>query len=129
LFAVKTVESTLDQARGSQAVFAFAALGKVRVWQKNVRIDRDGGGGDSMVDPIQIVVKPTGPLLVKGPITLVDPDGQEIATEDSTTALCRCGGSASKPFCDGTHKKIGFNTTDDPAERARQEAERLKQAS
>jgi CDGSH-type Zn-finger protein len=81
------------------------------------------------MDAIQITVKDKGPLLVKGPMTLTGPDGEEIETGDSTTALCRCGGSAEKPFCDGTHKKIGFDTGQDPAERAREEAEEVAVAS
>jgi CDGSH-type Zn-finger protein len=49
-----------------------------------------------------------GPILVRGPFTLVDQDGNEIATHQATIALCRCGRSARKPFCDGTHKAIGW---------------------
>ena len=49
-----------------------------------------------------------GPYLVKGPVTVVDVDGSQYQTERSTIALCRCGGSTNKPFCDGTHSKIGF---------------------
>ena len=60
-----------------------------------------------------------GPYLVKGPVTVVDADGSEYRIDRSTIALCRCGGSTSKPFCDGTHSKIGFAA----AERAVQEGE------
>lgn len=49
-----------------------------------------------------------GPYLVKGPVTVVDADGSEYQIDRSTIALCRCGGSTSKPFCDGTHSKISF---------------------
>jgi len=48
-----------------------------------------------------------GPLLVKGKFLLVHPDGSRELREKST-ALCRCGASANKPFCDGTHRKIDF---------------------
>lgn len=51
--------------------------------------------------------KPNGPYLVKGLTTLRNSRGELIATQD-TIALCRCGSSAKKPFCDGTHAKIGF---------------------
>jgi len=51
---------------------------------------------------------PNGPYLVKGLENLRSPKGERIATKP-VTALCRCGGSANKPFCDGTHSKIGFS--------------------
>ncbi|RKN48612.1 CDGSH iron-sulfur domain-containing protein [Micromonospora endolithica] len=49
-----------------------------------------------------------GPLLVRGDFALVTPDGQRIDARRGTVALCRCGKSAVKPFCDGTHKAIKF---------------------
>ncbi len=67
-----------------------------------------------------ITPKPNGPLVVQGPVRIVRPDGTEIPVpprKDGRPAdvvvLCRCGGSANKPFCDGTHKRTGF--CDDPA--------------
>jgi len=53
-------------------------------------------------------VRPDGPYRIKGPVKLVDVDGNEFQVKGDTIALCRCGGSANKPFCDGTHKRIGF---------------------
>jgi CDGSH-type Zn-finger protein len=50
-----------------------------------------------------------GPLIVRGPFTLRDQDGNEIVSERATIALCRCGKSRIRPFCDGTHKLIRFN--------------------
>ena len=68
-----------------------------------------------------ITPKPNGPLLVQGPIRILAPDGTELAVpprKDGRPAevvvLCRCGGSATKPFCDGTHKRIGFCDTPPP---------------
>lgn len=58
----------------------------------------------------QIKVLKNGPLLVEGNCTLIDSTGKE-ATVDNRFALCRCGGSKNKPFCDGTHIKIGFDDT------------------
>lgn len=49
-----------------------------------------------------------GPLLLRGDFTLRTPDGEVIEPGRGTVALCRCGKSAIKPFCDGTHKAIGF---------------------
>ena len=54
-----------------------------------------------------------GPYLVRGPFALVDQDGREIS-HARTIALCRCGRSAARPFCDGTHKAIGFAAPSGP---------------
>jgi CDGSH-type Zn-finger protein len=50
-----------------------------------------------------------GPLLIRGDFRLVDQDGREIEVDRETIALCRCGKSRMRPFCDGTHKLIGFS--------------------
>ena len=60
-----------------------------------------------MSDPT-IQVLPKGPYLVAGKITLLDAGGNRIEAAEKT-ALCRCGASINKPFCDGTHSKIGFD--------------------
>ena len=52
--------------------------------------------------------RPNGPYLVKGIMDCRNSKGEAIRTEP-TMYLCRCGGSSKKPFCDGTHKKIGFS--------------------
>jgi CDGSH-type Zn-finger protein len=69
-----------------------------------------------------ITVKPDGPLVVELPIHLVTPDGRDIPVpprKDGSPAqvvvLCRCGGSATKPFCDGSHKRNGFSAPAPPA--------------
>lgn len=49
-----------------------------------------------------------GPLLVHGTLNIVDQNG-EISTKERTTAFCRCGHSANKPYCDGAHQKAGFD--------------------
>jgi len=51
-----------------------------------------------------------GPLLLRGDFTIITPDGETIDGRRGTVALCRCGKSAIEPFCDGTHKAIGFRT-------------------
>jgi CDGSH-type Zn-finger protein len=60
-------------------------------------------------EKVTITVRPNGPLRVEGPIRLVDANGKEwdLAGKPAIS-LCRCGGSVNKPFCDGTHSKIGF---------------------
>jgi uncharacterized Fe-S cluster protein YjdI len=63
------------------------------------------GAGDTTVEP-----RPDGPLFVRGRVRIVDPAG-EVIREDTRAALCRCGASENKPFCDGSHRRIGFTTT------------------
>jgi CDGSH-type Zn-finger protein len=72
------------------------------------------------LDKVHIQTRPNGPLLVKGPITLVDADGTEFKLEGDTVALCRCGGSTRKPFCDGTHSRIGFQGAEKAVREAQQ---------
>jgi len=49
-----------------------------------------------------------GPLLVRGPVQVRDAGGTAIRCDRDPIALCRCGKSKRKPFCDGTHKLVGF---------------------
>jgi CDGSH-type Zn-finger protein len=64
-----------------------------------------------------IRVRRNGSYKVIGPVRIVDADGTAFALPEGTgVALCRCGQSATKPFCDGSHKRVGF-VADDPAPR------------
>ncbi|HEV2815477.1 MAG TPA: CDGSH iron-sulfur domain-containing protein [Solirubrobacteraceae bacterium] len=58
----------------------------------------------------EVVITPyrDGPLLVRGPFTLTDQEGNAIEVGRKTVALCRCGKSRTRPFCDGTHQLIRF---------------------
>ncbi len=55
-----------------------------------------------------------GPLLVRGAFELVTQDGESIPAGRATVALCRCGLSSVKPFCDGSHKAAGFKAASEP---------------
>jgi len=57
--------------------------------------------------PLTVTPAPNGPLRVQGPLEIVTGTGRTIL-RTSETYLCRCGGSANKPYCDGTHKRNGF---------------------
>ena len=60
-----------------------------------------------------ITVRQNGPYRVDGDdVTLVDWNGNEYQIAKRPFALCRCGASANKPFCDGTHSKIGFQAAE-----------------
>jgi CDGSH-type Zn-finger protein len=57
----------------------------------------------------KITVRPNGPLRLEGEFEICDMDGKAFSHPGRTSiALCRCGQSEKKPFCDGTHKKISF---------------------
>ncbi|MFQ5995835.1 MAG: CDGSH iron-sulfur domain-containing protein [Acidiferrobacterales bacterium] len=62
---------------------------------------------------IKITVRQNGPYMVEGDdVQVVDWNGVEYSIERRPFALCRCGGSTTKPFCDGTHSKIGFQAAE-----------------
>jgi CDGSH-type Zn-finger protein len=69
----------------------------------------------------EVVITPyrDGPLLVRGPFKLQDQDGNEIDVGRKTVALCRCGKSRIRPFCDGTHALVRFRAPSE-AERGRE---------
>ena len=77
---------------------------------------------------VTILVRKDGPLWVIGDFNLVDAEGKPIEIPEakrkttpegqSRVSLCRCGGSVIKPFCDGTHSKIGFVGAEAAVERA-----------
>ena len=68
-------------------------------------------------DGVDITPYPDGPILVRGPVRVFGEDGKEIELRRRTIAICRCGRSRIHPFCDGTHKKIGFTTDQDAPDR------------
>jgi CDGSH-type Zn-finger protein len=74
------------------------------------------------VSDVVIKVRHNGPYLVSGPVTLTDADGTEYSLEGKPNiALCRCGGSTTKPFCDGTHSQTGFAAAERAVKRTEQE--------
>jgi uncharacterized Fe-S cluster protein YjdI len=59
------------------------------------------------IDALEVRASTDGPLLLSGGVRILDADGA-VLFEGEKAALCRCGGSSNKPFCDGTHKTNGF---------------------
>jgi CDGSH-type Zn-finger protein len=53
---------------------------------------------------VTVTACPDGPLLVRGPATILDEEGREVPKERATVALCRCGLTSRAPWCDGSHK-------------------------
>lgn len=67
----------------------------------------DGGPQEEPPSETTVRASRNGPLFQRGRIRVTNNEGQVIR-EDTRVALCRCGGSENKPFCDGTHRRIGF---------------------
>lgn len=84
---------------GSHAAAGFAATGEPAKIEAAPLTVRNG--------PVTVTPQPNGPLKVSGAIEIVSGTGRTI-NRTTTAALCRCGASANKPYCDGSHKKIGF---------------------
>ena len=62
---------------------------------------------------VKITVRPNGPYLVEGDVEIHDPAGNKVDKSGRPRiALCRCGASVTKPFCDGTHSRIGFQAAE-----------------
>jgi CDGSH-type Zn-finger protein len=84
----------------------------------------DGSEAVNNEAAVTILARHNGPFVVEGPFRLIDADGNEFpVVAGKKVSLCRCGASTRKPFCDGTHSKIGF----DAAERAVRELEEGKE--
>ena len=60
---------------------------------------------------VTITHRKNGPYIVRGPVELKDAEGNAYPVKD-VVALCRCGASTTKPFCDGSHSKIGFQAAE-----------------
>ena len=62
------------------------------------------------MEPLRIRCRLDGPLVVEGPLEIVDHEGRPfpLPTGKPAVALCRCGNSTTRPFCDGSHKQAGF---------------------
>jgi CDGSH-type Zn-finger protein len=67
---------------------------------------------------VTIKARANGPYRVDGPVRVIDADGNEfVLPPGDAIALCRCGHSRTKPFCDSSHKRVGF-VSDDSARRS-----------
>lgn len=62
-----------------------------------------------------VVPCPDGPLLVRGDVEIRTPSGEVVPRRRRTVALCRCGATGIAPFCDGSHKAVGFRTAEPTA--------------
>ena len=89
------------------------ACGVTRQMRSDTGLDCRGLTRLSSWTTLTITVRPNGPYKIVGPGTIVDADGRAFELpEGSAVVLCRCGHSATKPFCDATHRRIGFVADD-----------------
>jgi CDGSH-type Zn-finger protein/uncharacterized Fe-S cluster protein YjdI len=87
---------------GSHHDAGFAASGEPATGKADMLPVRDG--------PLDIQPEPDGPLRVRGNLEITSGTGR-VVTRLTQARLCRCGGSSNKPFCDGTHSRIGFRSS------------------
>jgi CDGSH-type Zn-finger protein len=76
--------------------------------RSDAHADRGRGACHHSMPEPRITAYRDGPLIVRGAVRLEDQDGNAIASGRETIALCRCGKSRMRPFCDGTHKVVRF---------------------
>jgi uncharacterized Fe-S cluster protein YjdI len=84
-----------------EAAVALCPSGALRLRRVGAAVRAQPSGETS------VTVTRNGPLLLRGDIRILDAEGNEVAVLEKA-ALCRCGGSSNKPFCDGTHRTNGF---------------------
>ncbi len=89
-----------------------------------LRYDGPGVPPEAPAVPTTVEVRPDGPLFVRGRVRIVGPDRRDHG-EEYRVALCRCGASENKPFCDNSHRLVGFQdpgparpSVDPPADQA-----------
>jgi hypothetical protein len=80
------------------------SLRAIRASRKVEALSSKGG----VMSDVKVQVLKDGPLLVAGKVALTGVDGKQIDMQQDPIALCRCGHSTKKPFCDGSHKKANF---------------------
>ena len=95
---VEVDAATADEVEAAVALCPSGALQTRRIGTPDAKRQQ----------PLEVCASPDGPLLVSGGVRIVDAEGG-LLYEGERAALCRCGGSANKPFCDGTHKTNGFH--------------------
>ena len=98
---IQLEKGTVDEIVGAVAKCPSGALRAIRA-----------GSAPGVAAPAaaraEVTVKPNGPLLVRGPISVHKENGEQVDKE--SCALCRCGATKTAPFCDGSHNRIGFQS-------------------
>ncbi len=93
------VDVSAADAAAVEAAVALCPSGALRTRRQELRVEHNG--------ETTVTVTENGPYVLRGNLRIVRSSGEEVAHLEQV-ALCRCGQSANKPFCDGTHAKVGF---------------------
>lgn len=96
---IKAENASIDELKAQIAQCPSGAL--------TYRMAGETASGNSGTEATNVSLVENGPLMVAGTIEITYPDGSRVQRQKNT-AFCRCGASADKPFCDGTHRKVGF---------------------
>lgn len=99
------VEPTAEAAERLDEIVAECPTGALHLFWRDGRPSREPTG------PISVTPQLDGPLFIRGPIEIMDRHGVVVRT-DTRVALCRCGHSQNKPFCDDSHYRVGFQSND-----------------
>lgn len=93
----------------------IAAVGRCPTGALGVRRAGDHAPAEPLPALPEVTLMPNGPLMVRGEVTVKQPDGT-VVKRASRVALCRCGASENKPYCDASHRRVGFSTADETPE-------------
>ena len=110
---VRSLPQVFDESRRPWVKVDAASAGEIEAAvalcpSGALRTRRGGAAVAKQPRASEIRASEKGPLLISGGVRIVDAEGT-VLYEGEKAALCRCGGSGNKPFCDGTHEKIGFS--------------------
>lgn len=96
---IKAENATVEELKAQIELCPSGAL--------TYRMAGEATGDASASEATHVSLVENGPLMVKGSIEITYADGSTVQREKNT-AFCRCGASTDKPFCDGSHRKVGF---------------------
>lgn len=93
----------------------IAAVAKCPTGALAVTRTGDDGHAEDLPEQPQVTLMTNGPLMVRGEVVITQPNGT-VVRRPSRVALCRCGASENKPYCDASHRRVGFSTADEAPE-------------
>jgi uncharacterized Fe-S cluster protein YjdI len=99
----------IDVEKGETDAIAAAVAKCPSGALQSVRAGKTTPGSSTIAaGPVEVTVRPNGPLLIRGRVRVTKESGEVV--EKESCALCRCGATGTAPFCDGSHNRIGFKS-------------------